>query len=79
MLAEVVDRLVSAPLPYWVLWAWWAVAAGWLLDWRWRESPRDDDHLSGRRGLGAVLGVALVLAVSLYFTGVADTPILFAS
>lgn len=79
MLREVLTNVASAPLPVWIVWAWWGAAAGWLLGWRWRAAPSDDLDMDGRRGFGALVAVALLLAMGLYFLGIVEAPFLFAS
>jgi hypothetical protein len=76
---DLLHRVASAPVPFWLIWAWWAGASAFLLDWRWKAKLEDGPDLSARRGAGAVMGVALVLAMALYFLGVVDQPLLWAS
>jgi hypothetical protein len=76
---DVLHRLAAAPVPFWLIWGWWAGASAFLLDWRLKPRSEDGPDLAARRGAGAVMGVALVLAMTMYFLGVVDQPLLWAS
>jgi hypothetical protein len=77
-MVDVVHRVVTAPIPFWLIWMWWAAVSAFLLDWRLRARVEDGPELATRRGAGTLIGIALVLAMALYFLGVVDQPLLWA-
>jgi hypothetical protein len=77
-MVDVVHRVVTAPIPFWLIWMWWAAVTAFLLDWRLRARLEDGPELATRRGAGTLMGIALALAMALYFLGVVDQPLLWA-
>jgi hypothetical protein len=57
---------------------WWASVMAFLFDWRLRARLEDGPELATRRGAGTLMGIALALAMALYFLGVVDQPLLWA-